>query len=133
MTRPTRPESDLTPFGRWLLDRLEERSMSRADLMRAANTTSTAVSGWLYGKTPRIGSCVTIASALHLPLEEVLVEAGHLPRAVATTESLLRQEAINQLYRMPEQLLITVTPMLRGLADQAQPTLQRLHEATDRE
>ena len=127
MSPASRPTADLTPFGRWLMDRLDEREMTRADLARAVGRSSGLVAKWLYSNAPLPASCDRIAAALMLPVDQVLEAAGHRP--VASPQSDLRREAQNLLTRIPEPLLVPLIAMLRGLARDADTTLRSTAEA----
>lgn len=124
MDNRTRSPQELTPFGRWLMDRLEERQMKRADLARKLDVFSGNISRWLYRSNPETDMSVRIAQALMLPLDDVLLAAGHRPAGAAGGE--LSREAAAILERIPEELLVGVIPMLRGLASDQAATRARL-------
>lgn len=127
MTGKPRSDLPLTPFGQWLLARLDERDMRRIDLARATGRSAGLVAKWLYHSDPRPPSCERIAAALMLPVDQVLEAAGHRPIQRAGSE--LRREAENLIQRLPEPLLVPVIAMLRGLARDADATLTRTAEA----
>ena len=64
-------------FGKWLLDELERRSMSQADLARKSGVSRTAISDVISGSSkPGFRLCRGIADGLRLPFLTVLLQAG---------------------------------------------------------
>lgn len=82
------PETAGTPrthhWGNWLTQQLDQRGMTPADFQKALITfagpgkySSGTISSWRSGsKAPSEGACLFIARALHLPVAEVLRNAG---------------------------------------------------------
>jgi hypothetical protein len=129
--RAGRPESDLIPFGRWLIDRLEERSMSKADLARASGIRSGHISRMIYTSPPETWVCAQIAHALMVPVDEVLVAADHRP-ADAAPDTPLRKELMALIAELPDPLLAPLVPMLRALKAQERAVLLRIAESIER-
>lgn len=66
-------------FNDWLLEQLQERQWSQADLSRASGLTSAAISKYINGRTPDESALRKIAHALKLPPELIYEKAGILP------------------------------------------------------
>jgi hypothetical protein len=130
--RAGRPESELTPFGRWLMDRLEERDMTRADLSRASGIRSGHISRMIYTAPPETWVCAQIAHGLMIPVDEVLVAAGHRPEDAAP-DTPIRKELMSLIADLPDPLLAPLVPMLRALKAQERAVLIRISEAMERE
>jgi transcriptional regulator with XRE-family HTH domain len=75
-------------FGAWLKAQLRRRDWTQADFARRSGMTTTSVSDWINNKkVPDPASCDRIADALFLPLDDVLVAAGHKPTEDANAEA----------------------------------------------
>jgi len=67
-------------FPQWILNQLENREWSRAELARRAGLSRTAISDVITGKANAgYTLCVSVANALELPQESTLRAAGLLP------------------------------------------------------
>jgi transcriptional regulator with XRE-family HTH domain len=68
-------------FGDWLSEQLIQRDMKPADLTRLSGIESGVLSNLINNKRsqPRVETCMAIAKALNIPLEEVYRAAGILP------------------------------------------------------
>ncbi|MCC6945490.1 MAG: hypothetical protein IT335_12985 [Thermomicrobiales bacterium] len=131
MSRRSRPESDLTPFGRWLMDRLDERDMTRAQLSQATGIRTGHISRMIYESPPESWLCAQIAHGLMIPVDEALVAAGHRP-ADAAPDTPLKQELANLINSLPERLLAPLLPMLRALKAQERAVLIRMGDAMEK-
>lgn len=131
MSRRARPESDLTPFGRWLMDRLDERDMTRAELSKATKIRTAHISRMIYESPPESWVCAQIAHGLMVPVDEVLVAAGHRP-ADLVPDTALKRELVNLIVDLPEPLLAPLLPMLRALKAQERAVMIRIVEALEK-
>jgi transcriptional regulator with XRE-family HTH domain len=67
-------------FGSWLLEELDQRNMSQADLVRECKITPSQISQIISGKrNAGIKSLINIAQTFKLPLDYVFEKAGLLP------------------------------------------------------
>jgi len=67
-------------FTQWILEQMEDRKWSQAKLSREAGLSRTAISDLIAGKTSAgYHLCRSIGTALELPAENVMREAGLLP------------------------------------------------------
>lgn len=129
--RAGRPDSDLTPFGRWLMDRLEERDMTRAQLSRATGIRTGHISRMIYEAPPESWVCAQLAYGLMVPVDDVLVAAGHRP-ADAAPDTPMKRELMNLIGDLPDPLLAPLVPMLRALKAQERAVMIRITEALER-
>lgn len=81
-------------FKWWLLERLDERGWSQADLARRSGLSPAQVSRLASGvRQPGLDACLRLAQALGLSLDHVCGVAGLLPlppEATLETDELLR-------------------------------------------
>ena len=86
----------MNTLNKWLLNELEIREWSQADLARRAGVSRAAISDILSGKR-NLGRdlAISIAEVLKLPLEDVFRAAGILPPEPAQDNTLYK---INHLY-----------------------------------
>jgi transcriptional regulator with XRE-family HTH domain len=67
-------------FSSWLLEELDKRNMSQADLVRACRITPSQISHIVSGKrNAGTKSLTNIAQALKLPVDFIFEKAGLLP------------------------------------------------------
>ena len=67
-------------FPHWILEQMESREWSQAELARRSGLSRTAISDVISGKTgPGYHLCVSIGTALELPPENIMRVAGLLP------------------------------------------------------
>lgn len=89
-------------FGPWLQSQLRRREMNQSELARKLETSSSAVSGWVrQGRVPTPESCDKIADALGIPVDEVLMAAGHRPRGLDEWDEDVREVA-SLMQRLPD-------------------------------
>ncbi len=70
----------VTKFAEWIGQELERRGLNQSQLAARIGLGSSAVNGWFTkGAIPGPRTCVRLAEFLHLPPEDVLQRAGHLP------------------------------------------------------
>lgn len=70
----------MTPFAVWLDEELRKRHLTRPQLAAYTGAARQTINAWFVDErlpTPEL--CSRIATVLHVPPEEVLVRAGHLP------------------------------------------------------
>ena len=53
--------------------------LTQPKLAAYIGATSSAVNRWFHGSIPNTATCAELARVFHLPLEDVLRAAGHLP------------------------------------------------------
>jgi len=106
-------------FGIWLLEELEKRGMSQADLSRSSGITTAQMSRIISGTRGAGKKTLTaIAHALRLPPDLVFEKAGILP---PTTELTLLQRSIMGLVKnLPDNDLQMFYTMLRTYTDEKQ-------------
>jgi transcriptional regulator with XRE-family HTH domain len=76
-------------FSVWLLNEIQSRGWSQAELARRAGSSRTAISDVISEKHPAgFDLCIGIAQALKYPPEAVLRAAGLLPQVSQNTEAL---------------------------------------------
>jgi len=85
-------------FNDWLLSQLNERGWSQADLARATQITTSAISKYMQGRIPNEEALRKIARAFRLPPEDVFRKAGILPPATEEDATL------NELTHLAQQL-----------------------------
>lgn len=67
-------------FAQWFVAQLRRREWNQSDFARRTDVPQTTVSAWSRGiRLPDPASCDKIADAFLLPLDDVLVRAGHRP------------------------------------------------------
>lgn len=68
-------------FSDWLIEQMNERGWSQADLARSSGLTRQAISNYVNAvrTAPDAEACVALARAFKLPPEHVLRVAGYLP------------------------------------------------------
>lgn len=69
-----------TRFQEWLERELQRRGSTKAKLAAGIERKPQTVYAWFNeGRTPSPELCILIAQYLHVPVTEVLKQAGHLP------------------------------------------------------
>lgn len=77
--RPDQGNADTSGWVSYFSHWMDERQLSNAALARTTGLNDSAISKWRRGAAaPDVASCRRIAQAIHRPLLEVLVAAGHL-------------------------------------------------------
>lgn len=72
--------AERTAFANWLDREMKARRLTQAKLAAYMERGQPTVSAWLAeGRIPRPAACADLAKALHMPVEDVLRAAGHLP------------------------------------------------------
>jgi transcriptional regulator with XRE-family HTH domain len=120
-------------FGEWLRGELTARGWtqtafaSRLPVSRGVESKQSHVSKWLRDeRRPSPHSCVLIAKALDLPLYDVLMKAGHHELDIvlssqpeqATPQGSVREQLISLIYKMPEDRLQHLLPLVEMIAEQ---------------
>lgn len=68
-------------FSKWLQNRLDELGWTQADLARKSGLTTAAISRIMTeDRSIGLKSCTAIARALNIPIEDIMIAAGLLPR-----------------------------------------------------
>lgn len=66
-------------FSSWLLQEMNKKDWTQADLARASGLTTAAISRYMTGRIPEEESAKKIARAFKIPPEQVFRAAGILP------------------------------------------------------
>jgi len=88
-------------FNVWLLSQLQERNWSQADLARASNLTTAAISRYMTDRIPDKVALRKLSRALKLPPETLFEKAGLLPKKPPKDE--LTEKIVYALAQLPEQ------------------------------
>lgn len=85
-------------FGVWLQSELDRREWTQADFARRSGMNTSQVS-YLINGTRKLGlsSAITLSEALRVPIETVLVEAGHISRPKANAQ---KENQLLHLFRL---------------------------------
>ncbi len=67
-------------FAEWLANELCKRGWTQGTLEQRSNVSKSEVSRLINGKQPSVYACRTIALAMGVPLDVVLIQAGILDR-----------------------------------------------------
>lgn len=97
-------EETLKQFSVYLQTQMRSRNMIAADMARQTGFASSVISTWTQGKRlPTPESLEVVSRALAIPIDELLVQAGHRPRLrvdddpqVVELGSLFRQLPANE-------------------------------------
>jgi len=106
-------------FRDWLLNQLNARNWSQAELARASNLTTAAISKYISGRVPDKNALKKIARGLDLPVSIVLEAAGILPPESPAAE--LIQQITHLVKDLPEEEQINIleyAKLRRTLAEQ---------------
>ncbi|HRI06493.1 MAG TPA: helix-turn-helix transcriptional regulator, partial [Nannocystaceae bacterium] len=78
--------TETTSFARWLERELAARRINRSQLAAYMGRRAQTVSAWFNdGRLPSTEVCADLARVLHVPLEEVLRQAGRPGRGTPST------------------------------------------------
>lgn len=90
-----------TPFSDWLLQELEEREWTQADLSRKSGVSTGQITRVVNGQRG-LGkdSLTAIAKALNYPPEQVYRVAGFLPPAINIDEDI--EKILHELSKLPK-------------------------------
>jgi transcriptional regulator with XRE-family HTH domain len=104
--------TDMAPFGAWLLNELRQRGMSQYELARISGVPRSRITYMITGKQHGSASMLTdLAHALNLPVDLVFVKAGILP--VDPELSQIKRIFIDLVKRMPDQDAETLLSLVR--------------------
>jgi transcriptional regulator with XRE-family HTH domain len=79
-------ETNTKPFRKWLLEMMERKDLNQTSLAIHLGRSQPTVSAWVRGTTvPDEESCRKIADFFDVPLDVVLVLAGHMLPGTITT------------------------------------------------
>lgn len=122
MPRPSqKPDVPMTEFAQWLSAELARRNSSQPKLAAAADIPRQTVNAWFNSwRIPGPDLCRKIAEYLHLPVEEVLIKAGHLPADHAYTQPDIPGWLTAALEGLEEWELRVVASTARGLREARQ-------------
>ena len=122
-------QAERTDFGAWFETELQRKGWSCNHFAHSSGIVTSTTYKWKKNEQrPSPRHCVTIADTFGRDLDTVLAAAGHRVRD-DTAPGVIRTEIAAMLKLVPEELLVTVVPMLRALTEphtQAE-TRQRLH------
>ena len=106
----------MTRFAEWLEEELRGRAVSRAQLAAYMGKRPQTVYSWFNDdRIPSSAMCQEIARVLHLPIEEVLRAAGHLPAEPSPAEPELPGWLRAVLLELDSSELRVVDATARGL------------------
>lgn len=112
-----RSDAERVNFGDWLRDQLERRGWNTLHFAEVAGVTPSLPYKWLENQNrPSPRHCQSIATALRLDLDAVLLAAGHRPRS-DRAPGIIRAELAALINQVDEVLLAPLVPMLTALAD----------------
>lgn len=119
MPRPrTRPDLPLTPFAEWLAGELLSRKSNQNKMAVATGIARTTVNAWFTKQQhPSPELCGLLAAYFHIPVEEVMVRAGHLPADYPVPEMDLPGFVLEALKGLSEDDLHVVAATARGLRE----------------
>ncbi len=97
-------------FSEWLLEQMESRNLTQADLAKASGLTRTAVSDYINQRrtNPDPHALLAIAKALHISPVNVFRVAGLLPNDHANDDEILLddwKEILPKLNKRDQELL----------------------------
>jgi transcriptional regulator with XRE-family HTH domain len=93
--------TNMTPFGAWLLNELEQRGMSQYELARISGAPRSRIVYMITGKQHGSAAMlIDIACALQLPVDLVFEKAGILP--VDPELSQIKRIFIDLVKRIPD-------------------------------
>lgn len=93
-------------FGAWLSGMLSTRGLSQAAFGRWTGVDHSVVSKWARGvQRPDPTSCQLIAEALDVPLDEVLVLAGHDPAVLRASGDEVKDRLHDLIDQVPSDQL----------------------------
>lgn len=85
-------------FGSWLKGELDRREWTQADLVRRSGMNSALVS-YLINGTRKLGlnSAIILSETLRVPIETILVKAGHIQHVKSDSE---KESQLLYLFRL---------------------------------
>jgi transcriptional regulator with XRE-family HTH domain len=109
-------EMSTPEFADWFRRQLKRRGWKQADFVRASGVPSSTVSAWYRGvRVPDPPLCETIAECFDLPLDDVLVVAGHRIQTSEIPPDDPRSEMIWLIEQMDEKKIEWALPIIRQL------------------
>lgn len=88
-------------LGEWLGNKIVEHGMTQTELAARVGVNQTQISSYLRGKRrPSPETCRRLAEVLAVPVDEVLIVAGHRPPVVADGDMELK-EMVEILRQIP--------------------------------
>jgi transcriptional regulator with XRE-family HTH domain len=119
-------------FSTWLLQKIEERGWSQAELARRAGLGNATVNRFITEThNPGSDACLAIARALKVPPEEVFRIAGILPRFDETRVREF-QEVSEMLASLPDPIRKQTMIAIRALARDAYERALKEEEEKER-
>jgi transcriptional regulator with XRE-family HTH domain len=105
-------------FSSWIIDELNKRGLSQAELSRRSGISAGAISHVINGnRQPGIDFCEGIAKAFHLPVEQIFRLAGIFPQSQDDEYS---KEAAHLVSLMPDDMKQTAVRYLRYLVAESE-------------
>lgn len=102
-------------FRSWLLAELEAREWSHHDLAERTGIDRSSVSKWARGeRIPTYENCIALAAALGVNEVTVLAAADYPTRETGELSEVQR-DLIQLVRLLPDDLLVTLRPMVRSL------------------
>ena len=88
-------------FPKWIMDQLESRNWSQAELARRAGLSRTAINDVISGNANAgYTLCLSIANALELPPESIFRKAGLLPPNPDVDEEI--EQILHEVEKLPK-------------------------------
>lgn len=107
-------------LGPWLGQKLYQHRMTQTELASRVGVNQTQISSYLKGKRrPSSETCKRLAEALSVPVDEVLIVAGHRPPLVADGDMELK-EMVEVLRQIPTDQRESIKSYLYWHLDRAQ-------------
>jgi transcriptional regulator with XRE-family HTH domain len=109
--------TERSPFGKWLLQELEERRWSMREFARRCGVSESTISRVVSGKrNPSSDLCRKMAEVLHLPPERVFRKAGLLPQTPEESPGI--KEALYLFRQLPEDERVRILLIMRTLLEE---------------
>lgn len=117
----------MKPFGRWLLQQMNEAGIDAPELARRIGIRKQSVYGWIEGGSPRRGNIERIAKVLGIPPASVTAALGMPVHYQRGTDPVI-DSAADILGEMPERTRRTALRMLQALRESEESEAPRTSE-----
>lgn len=103
-------------FGLWLEARMHRLRLSQSELHRRVGVSQSLISRWLRGKgVPGREVAERLAKELDVPLNELLIQAGHLPRDIRLGPSAQHTHLHDLIDDLPEGMVDPMIQMIEAI------------------
>ena len=107
---------ETSQFAVWMEGRMRRMRLSQSEISRRVNVSQSLVSRWLKGKgVPGRDVSERLAEVLDVPLNEILVKAGHLPREIRLGPSAKHTHLHDLIDDLPEGLIDPLINMVEAI------------------